>query len=103
MGPCHACDYCDIFVGELDDDLVQKLADENIEHTPWKIFRDDGWLILLDADQDLPQFQELLEGLHPNIKWDVRVSSAENDHALEHLDLTIFIKEGKRNVWKKTV
>ena len=95
MGPCHACDYCDIFVGELDDELVKKLAEENIEHTSWKIFRDDGWFILIDADQDLPQVEEMLESLHPNIKWDVRVSSAEKEHAIEHLDLTIYIKEGK--------
>ena len=33
MGPCHSCDYADIFVGELDDKLVQELADDDIEHT----------------------------------------------------------------------
>ena len=33
--------------------------------------------------------------MHPNIKWDLRISSEENEHALEHLDLMIYIKEGK--------
>ena len=44
IGPCHSCDYPDFFVGELDDKLVQiqNLEAENIEHTPWTIFRDDG-------------------------------------------------------------
>ena len=31
MGPFHSCDYADIFMSELDDSLVQKMADENIE------------------------------------------------------------------------
>ena len=95
MGPCHSCDYADCFVGELDDKLVEQLDNESIEHTLWTIFRDDGWDILLNADEDLPKFEEILEGLHPNIKWEVRISDEENEHALEHLDLTIYIKEGK--------
>ena len=33
--------------------------------------------------------------LHPNINWDIRTSSADNNHALEHLDLKIYIIEGK--------
>ena len=56
-------------------------------------FRDDGWDILIDADKDLPKFEEILE--YNNIKWDLRISSEENSHALEHLDLMIYIKEGK--------
>ncbi len=95
MGPCHSCDYADIFMSELDDSLVQKMADENIQHTEWTRFRDDGWDILLNCDDDLPEFTEALEGLHPNINWDIRTSSANNDHALEHLDLKIYIIEGK--------
>ena len=95
MGPCHSCDYADIFVGVLDDKFVQKLEDENIDHTAWKIFRDDGWDILLNADEDLRKFLEALDPLHPNIKWYVKASSAENNHALEYLDLTIYIIDGK--------
>ena len=95
MGPCHSCDYADCFMADLDDKLVEQLETENIEHTEWTIFRDDGWDILIDADRDLPKFEEILGGLHPNIKWDLRISSEENEHALEHLDLMIYIKEGK--------
>ena len=80
MGPFHSCDYADIFMSELDDSLVQKMADENI---------------LLNCDDDLPEFTEALESLHPNIKWDIRTSSADNNYALEHLDLKIYIIEGK--------
>ena len=95
MGPCHSCDYADIFVNELDEDLVKKLADDNINHTEWTIFRDDGWDILPDCDQDIDKFCEALEGLHPDIKWDIRTSSDNNNHALEHLDLTIYIIEAR--------
>ena len=70
MGPYHACDYADIFVGELDEQIVEKLAENNIEHTQWTIFRDDGWDILLNADQDLPKFEDILDKRHDNIKWD---------------------------------
>lgn len=95
MGPCHSCDYADCFMAELDDKLVEELRIENIEHTQWTIFRDDGWDILENADDDLPKFEEILDGLHPNINWDVRTSDEETSHALEHLDLTIYIQEGK--------
>ena len=95
MGPSHSCDYADIFVNELDEALIQKMDEEGIEHTEWTIFRDDGWDILNNADDDIDQFTEALQNLHPNIDWEVRTSSAENRHALEHLDLTIYIIEGK--------
>ena len=49
----------------------------------------------MNADEDIPKFEEVLDGLHPNIKWDLRISEESNQHALEHLDLTIFIKDGK--------
>ena len=71
------------------------MADENIEHTEWTRFHDNGWDILLNCDDDLPKFTEALESLHPNIKWDIRTSSADNNYALEHLDLKIYIIEGK--------
>ena len=72
-----------------------RLNSEHIAHTQWTIFRDDGWDILINADDDLPKFEEILDDLQPNIEWDVRSSRSETDHALEHLDLTIYIKEGK--------
>ena len=82
-------------MGELDDKLVEKMNDENIEHTDFRIFRDDSWDILINADRDLPRFEELLESLHPSIKWTVVVSKEENNHALEYLDLTIMLINGR--------
>ena len=47
MGPCHSCDYVDIFMGELDEKLVDTMEKENIQHTDFRIFRDDAWDILI--------------------------------------------------------
>ena len=83
-------------MGELDDKLVAEMQDENVEHTGFRIFRDDGWDILINADQDLPKFEDMLESLHPSIKWTVEVSKEENKNALEYLDLTIIKSVGYR-------
>ena len=44
-------------MGELDEKLVNRMNEENIEHTDFRIFRDDAWDILLQAYQDLPKFE----------------------------------------------
>ena len=61
MGPCHSCDYADIFMNELDEHLVDQLEQEGIEHTKWSIFRDDGHDLLIHAEEDLPKFEDILE------------------------------------------
>ena len=48
-----SCDYVDCFMGELDDTLVGKMSDEDIEHTDFRIFWDDSWDILMNAYEDL--------------------------------------------------
>ena len=40
-------------MGELDDKLVDKMSDEDIEHTDFRIFWDDSWDILMNAYEDL--------------------------------------------------
>ena len=70
-GPPHACDFVDIFVGELDKKVAEKIDEENIESTDWNIFRDDGWITLLKGLQDLDKIEEILQNLHPNIKWEI--------------------------------
>ena len=44
----------------------------------------------------IKKFEEILDNLHPNIDSDLSTSSADDtDNAIHHLDLTIYIKEGK--------
>ena len=100
-GPPHACDFVDIFMGELDKRIVQQMEEKNIDSTDWTVFRDDGWLALLRGLGDLEKFEDILQNLHPNIKWEfnprgptVPPGMGPNGEiidrsVLEHLDLTI--------------
>ena len=95
MGPCHACDYVDCFMNKLDEKLAENMEAEDIEHTGFRIFRDDGWDILINPETDLPKFEQILQELHPSIEWEIKDTTEENNHALEYLDLTITIENGR--------
>lgn len=100
MGPAHSCDYVDIYMGELDEKLVDtcpvpllststldnhELAD--FKHLDWSRFRDDGITILMDPDHVQP-FIDHLQALNPpNIKWTVKCGK-EADYLDIHLALT---------------
>ena len=102
MGPSHACDYCDIFMGELDELLIQRCpvpllssllppdeneADKEIDFCR---FRDDG-LALIQKDLDANQFTNTLQGLHPDITWDVQAPAEE----VNYLDIHLMLKNGE--------
>ena len=105
-GPPHACDFADIFMGELDKVVVDGLVDREVENTGWTLYRDDAWMVLLDGLNDVPAVENLLQGLHPNIKWEFNPRGPSvpphispdgtivDRSVLEHLDLTIHIIEG---------
>ena len=100
-GPPHACDFADIFMGELDKIMVEKLQEANVENTGWTIFRDDGWLVATNGLDDVPVVENILQNLHPNIKWEVNPrgpslppilradGTIEDLSTLEHLDLRL--------------
>ena len=70
-GPPHACDYVDIFMGELDKMVVERLEEREVNTTDWTLYRDDGWLIALSGLEDIPVIEDILQNLHPNIRWEV--------------------------------
>ena len=70
-GPPHACDFADIFMGELDEKVETELENRGIEHTGWTIYRDDGWMVALDGMEDVPVIEDILQNLHPNIDWEI--------------------------------
>ena len=78
MGPCHACDYVDCFMNTLEEKLAETMESEGIVHTEFRIFRDDGWDILVNPEEDLPKFEEILQDLHPMIDWEIKATKAEN-------------------------
>ena len=58
-------------MGELDQEIVQEFSRRDIETTGWTIYRDDGWTVALNGLDDVPGIEEVLQNLHPNIKWEI--------------------------------
>ena len=85
MGTCHACDFSDIWVG----DLVQKHLDTcPVENLKFSIYRDDGFDLLLHGKRDIQEYKDHLNSLHPNIKFDIRHGKEG-----EHLDLWLMLND----------
>ena len=97
----HACDFADIFMGELDQEIVQQFARRGVETTGWTLYRDDGWTVALNGLEDVETIENILQNLHPNIKWEINPrgpsvlpgigadGQIEDRSVLEHLDLRI--------------
>ena len=74
-----------------------------VENTGWTLYRDDGWLVALNGMEDVPLVENILQNLHPNIKWEINPRGPSvppgiggdgqlvDRRVLEHLDLTIHI------------
>ena len=96
MKPCHAPDYADIFMNELDRNLVDNCSislvsslHDDIDNTlNWSRFRDDGFVIIPNED-DITDFETHLQGLCPGkIKW-----TLNSGKSLEYLDVKVSIDE----------
>ena len=81
MGPCHACDYVDIFMGELDRELVPycpvtllpsralPLCKNELMYLDWSRFRDNG-ITTLPNSEYVSAFEQHLQNLPPpGFKW----------------------------------
>ena len=101
MGPCHACDYVDIVMGELDRELVSHClvplllsrapprCKEELMYLAWSRFRVDGITILPKAEH-VSVFEQHLQNLHPPaIKWVVT-----HGKEAEYLDVKLHIVNG---------
>ena len=104
MGPCHAPDYVDVFMGVLDDKLVDTSPvdlvgsnrdnpnnDNDLKSLGWSRFRDDGFAIIPNAN-DVDMFEKHLQSLCPGkIKWTI-----SHGREIEYLDVRVSItEEGK--------
>ena len=97
MGPSHACDYVYVFMGKLDEQLVNDcpidlITTDNADdrYLAWSRFRDDGFAILPN-EESIDTFKDHLQSLHPpNIRWTVSTGKTA-----EYLDTRVQIKEGK--------
>ena len=43
QGPCHACDFTDIWIGSITDKHIES---SNVDSVLFSIYRDDAWDIL---------------------------------------------------------
>ena len=83
QGPCHACDFTDIWT-------EKHIDSSNVDSVIFSINRDDAWDILKRGNADQPAFQKELDSLHPNLEWDLIV-----DKEGGYLDLFLQIVDGK--------
>lgn len=86
MGPTHACDLTDIWIGKIAKTFNEII---NVKHVGFKIYREDGSDILSE-ENDLNDYSQKLQSLHPNIDWEI---DAKNSCA--YLDMELFIENGK--------
>ena len=106
-GPCHACEYVDIFMGNMDDHIVENspvpllssllTANQKTENLDLDFtrYRDDGINILLDSGHK-DTFYNHLNSINRNIKWTSPDWNEQNDFGLkaDYLDLEIKLKNG---------
>ena len=102
MGPCHSCDFVDIYMGELDELLTKNCpipllssitpcnTQKHLNYLDWSRYRDDG-IALIPDKKDLEKFINHLQSLSPeNIKWTI-----ESGREAKYLDLHLKIMDGK--------
>ena len=87
QGTCHACNFTDLWVGKI---TRKHLETSNIDSILYSIYRDDGRDILTRGLEDQERYQQHLDSLHPNLKWDLTCAREGG-----YLDLFLMIKEGK--------
>ena len=87
QGTCHACTFTDLWVGKITD---KHISTSNIDSILYSIFRDDGLDILARGMEDQARYQQHLDGLHPNLKWDLTCAREGG-----YLDLFLMIKDGR--------
>ena len=85
MGVCHSCDFSDIWVG----DLTQKHIDTcPVDTLVFKIYRDDGFDVIINGARDIQEYKEHMNNLHPNIQFDIRHGKEG-----EYLDLWLILRD----------
>ena len=64
MGACHACDFSDIWMGDITKLHLDTCPVQTLQ---FQLYRDDGFDVLVNGEQDLQVFQDHLNQLHPNL------------------------------------
>ena len=91
QGTCHACTFTYLWVGKI---VRKHLETSNIDSLLYSIYRDDGLDVLPQGLEVQDDYQQHLDSLHPNLKWDLTCASEGG-----YLDLFLMLKNG-RIEWK---
>ena len=94
MGPKNACDYADVAMNYID----QAVHNNNPECPGFRIvplfwgrFRDDIYMPWIGSIEELVEFMEWMNTIHPNLKFTFTYSR----DGIEYLDLFVYSKDGK--------
>ena len=87
QGPCHACDFTDIWMGTV---VKKHVETSNIDSILFSIYRDYGLDILPNGKVDEPALGQYMDSLHPNLEWELNFEKEGG-----YLDLFLMIKNGK--------
>ena len=91
MGTCHACDFSDIWMGDITQQHVDTCPADTLHFT---LYRDDGLDVLLNGEEELRIFKDHMNNLHPNLTWTMECGKEGG-----YLDLWLMIENG-RIEWK---
>ena len=94
MGPKNACDYADVAMNYIDQAVQGKnpsCPSFRIKPIFWGRFRDDIYMPWVGTLEELMEFIEWLNSIHPSLKFTVTYSR----DGVEYLDLFIYSINGK--------
>ena len=94
MGPKNACDYADVAMNYIDQAVHNnnlECQSNNIIPLFWGRFRDDIYMPWVHGEEELLQFKQWINSIHPNLKFTFDYSK----EGVEFLDLYIYTKNNE--------
>ena len=91
----HAMHVLLLTSGRVGKIVRKHLETSNIDSLLYSIYRDDGLDVLPQGLEVQDDYQQHLDSLHPNLKWDLTCASEGG-----YLDLFLMLKNGKQP-WRK--
>ena len=69
MGACHACDFSNIWMGDITQQHVDTCPMDALH---FMIYRDDAFDILMKGEQGLQDLKDHVNNIHLNLTWTVQ-------------------------------
>ena len=94
MGACHACDFSDIWMGDITQNHLDNCPVDTLHFTLYRDYRLD---ILMNGEEEIRLLKDHMDNLHPNLTWTMEFGREGG-----YLDLWLLIENGKIE-WKNYV